>query len=162
MTPISGFNRKAYKKRQQAGFTLLEILLVLTIIGLAGVLIVPNISSLESRTFSAQVRGANNLLNYARRMAVVQGQPATARFIVNDSDAPEDRISPSVGEWISADIAVGFVDSTDKEIEVEDRLDVTFYPEGGSTGGTLFFSQNEDEASIVVDPFTGRIENQKR
>jgi general secretion pathway protein H len=165
MTPTSGFKLPYPIKRRQAGFTLLEILLVLTIIGMAGVLIVPNITSLESRTFAAQVRGAHNLLNHARRMAVVQGQPATAAFIVHHqqdqaSQTPneQDEVNPPVGEWLSDDIAVRFIDSTDKEVDIEDRLDVVFFPEGGSTGGILYFTQNEVEAAIEIDPFTGRID----
>lgn len=161
MTPISHFNNQLISQRQ-AGFTLLEILLVLTIIGMAGVLIVPNIGSLETRNFTAQVRGANNLLNYARRMAVVKGQPATASFVVNNGKPPADRIAPNpdIDEWISDDIAVRFVDSTNTEVEIEDRLEVVFFPEGGSTGGTLFFTQNDEEAAIAIDPFTGRIQTQ--
>jgi general secretion pathway protein H len=160
MTRISAFNFPLSPKLRQAGFTLLEILLVLTIIGMAGVLIVPNIGSLESRTFTAQVRGAHNLLNHARRMAVVQGQPATARFILNAGEPAAERVQPSVGDWISDGIDVSFIDSTDRQIDVEDQLDVIFYPEGGSTGGTLFFVQNDDAAALVIDPFTGRIQTQ--
>lgn len=162
MTRISAFSTPGKSTQRQAGFTLLEILLVLTIIGMAGVLIVPNIGSLESRTFTAQVRGAHNLLNHARRMAVVQGQPAIARFVLNEEETSDERPQPSVGDWISEDIAVRFIDSTDKAVDVENSLDVVFYPEGGSTGGTLFFSQNDDEAALVIDPFTGRIETQQR
>jgi general secretion pathway protein H len=167
MTPTSDFKQQHIIKRRQAGFTLLEILLVLTIIGMAGVLIVPNITSLESRTFAAQVRGAHNLLNYARRMAVVQGQPATASFVVRRQQAQasqtsngDGQVNAPIGEWLSDDIAVRFIDSTDKEIEIEDQINVVFFPEGGSTGGTLLFSQNDEQAALVIDPFTGRIENQ--
>ena len=189
MTPTSVFKARQAAKQHpsQAGFTLLEILLVLTIIGMASILVVPNITNLESRNFDAQIRQANSLLNYARRIAVVKGQPAVASFIINldengdsiadrgrnkggnrssrDSEHQGDhsfnrRITP-VGEWHSGDIQIRYRDSSDREVEVEDRINITFYPEGGSTGGTLFISladaSDDESIAIEIDPFTGRI-----
>jgi len=185
MTPTSAFKARQAQKQHpsQAGFTLLEILLVLTIIGMASILVVPNITNLESRNFDAQIRQANSLLNYARRIAVVKGQPAVASFIINsdengDSIADrgrnrssrdsEQRLDPSfnrritpVGEWHSEGIQIRYRDSSDREVEVEDRINITFYPEGGSTGGTLFISlaeaSDDESIAIEIDPFTGRI-----
>lgn len=163
MTPISGFNPgTANGGYTQAGFTLLEILLVLTIIGMASVLVVPNLTNLDSRTFDAQVRQATSLLNYTRRFAVVNGQPAMAAFIISeDQSEPEESDTNGtmlpVGEWRSEGIEVRFRDSTDREIDVEDRVDIVFYPEGGSTGGTFFISMEEQAVAIEIDPFTGRI-----
>ena len=37
-------------------------------------------------------------------------------------------------------------------------LIVTFFPEGGSTGGTLLLRRDDRAASIHVDPITGRME----
>lgn len=168
MTPISDFNPKPSlgASNAQAGFTLLELLLVFTIIGMASVLIVPNITSLESRTFSAQIRQANSLLNYARRIAVVNGQPSTASFIVNsesendpDAETQTRRVNP-VGDWKSEGIQVRYRDSTDREVEIDDRVDIVFYPEGGSTGGTFFISMDDNTVAIEIDPFTGRISNE--
>lgn len=178
MTPTLAFKAPQSQKilKSQAGFTLLEILLVLTIIGMASVLVVPNITNFESRTFDAQIRQANSLLNYARRIAVVKGQPAVISFIVSSAANPgastdgrlernpdnsERRISP-VGEWHSEGMQLRFRDSSDREVEIEDRIDITFYPEGGSTGGTLLISladASEGESiAIQIDPFTGRID----
>ena len=189
MTPTSVFKARQAAKQHpsQAGFTLLEILLVLTIIGMASILVVPNITNLESRNFDAQIRQANSLLNYARRIAVVKGQPAVASFIINldengdsiadrgrnkggnrssrDSEHQGDhslnrRITP-VGKWHSEGIQIRYRDSSDREVEVEDRINITFYPEGGSTGGTLFISladaSDDESIAIEIDPFTGRI-----
>lgn len=140
------------------GFTLLELLLVLTIIGLASILVVPNIGNLESRTFGAQVREAVSLLNYARRMAVVSGNPSTASFIVAEAEEEADTARNSVGRWQSYGTSIRYQDSTDREIEVEEKIEVTFYPEGGSTGGTLLMSQEDQFVNIFVDPFTGRVD----
>ncbi|MFT4888452.1 MAG: general secretion pathway protein H [Pseudohongiellaceae bacterium] len=166
MTPTLAFKATQPQKtsKSQAGFTLLEILLVLTIIGMASALVVPNITNFESRTFDAQIRQANSLLNYARRIAVVKGQPAVVSFIINSDGSKETRerrISP-VGEWHSEGIQLRFRDSSDREVEIDDRIDITFFPEGGSTGGTLLISLADtaegESIAIQIDPFTGRID----
>lgn len=159
--PISACKRGAQlAHRAYAGFTLLELILVLSIIGMASILVVPNVGNLDSRSFSAEIRQATSLLNYARRIAVVRGQPSTATFTVETSaqNSGEARAArSSVGEWESAGTAVSFRNSTDQEVVVEDSIEITFFPEGGSTGGTLRFVREEQEVMIHVDPFTGRI-----
>ena len=163
MTPILDCKFRKLSSRHRlpasAGFTLLELLLVLTILAMAVVLVVPNLSGLETRTFSAQTRKAASLLNYARRISVISGQPSTASFLVaEDGTTPsaDSRIT-SVVQWQSQGITLRFRDSTDREIEIDERIDIVFYPEGGSTGGTLILAQNQQLANIEIDPFTGRI-----
>jgi general secretion pathway protein H len=157
MMPISVCNSR-HLAQSRRGFTLLELLLVLTIIGMASILVVPNVGNLDSRSFAVQVRQANSLLNHARRMAVVQGQPRSVHFIIADqqSDNP-DAVSASDSEWRSDRIQLRFIDSTDQEREIDDSLQVTFYPEGGSSGGSLQFELDQQQAVIDIDPFTGRI-----
>jgi general secretion pathway protein H len=157
MMPISVCN-SPQAARIQRGFTLLELLLVLTIIGMASVLVVPNVGNLDSRSFAVQVRQANSLLNHARRMAVVQGQPQSVHFILEDG-ASENPVSgaASDNEWRSERIQLRVIDSTDQERDIDDRFEVTFYPEGGSSGGSLQFELDGQQAVIHIDPFTGRI-----
>lgn len=173
MTPTLSFkaNPALNQFKPQAGFTLLEILLVLTIIGMASILVVPNITSLESRTFDAQIRQANSLLNYARRMAVVKGQPTVASFIISagessaeqtvENENTDSQRSTPIGEWFSEGLQLSYRDSADRKVEIDERIDITFYPEGGSTGGTLLISLAEasigEPFAIEIDPFTGRI-----
>lgn len=146
--------------RRGRGFTLLEILLVLTILGMASIVVVPNLGGLEVRTFSARVREATSLLNYARRTAVVSGQPAVASFLVTATGQSADGfVDPRTvaGSWQADDISITFEDSTEQETRIDERLDVTFYPEGGSTGGILHLRVGDRQASIAVDPFSGRV-----
>lgn len=163
MTPISHSNSKRglSTAHSSAGFTLLEILLVLTIIGMASILVVPNVGNLDSRSFTVQVRQANTLLNHARRTAVVQGQPASIEFYaigLEDEETTPSRTA--VGSWQSNGIDITFIDSTERETLIEDSLEVTFFPEGGSTGGTLILELDERQATIEIDPFSGRVSNQ--
>ena len=171
MTPILGYrtavlsNAGQVTPKQQRGFTLLEIILVLAIIATASIMVVPNLGGFEARTFSTQVRQAQSLLNYARRTAVISGQASTVSFNVLPADelAQADReeeyasLSNIVAQWNGGGLNLRFRDSTDREIEIEESTEVTFYPEGGSTGGTLLFTQENQAGVIDVDPFTGRV-----
>jgi general secretion pathway protein H len=170
MTPILGcrtaalLNARQLTPKQQRGFTLLEIILVLALIATASILVVPNLGGFEARTFSTQLRQAQSLLNYARRTAVVSGQASTVSFNVVAVDEIEQTdnkgyasLSNIVAQWNGAGINLRFRDSTDREIEIEETTEVTFYPEGGSTGGTLLFTQADQTGVIDIDPFTGRV-----
>ena len=169
MTPISDCRTAATfdVKRtplRQCGFTLIEILLVLAIIAMASIFVVPNLGGFEARTFNTQVRQASSLLNYARRTAVVSGQASTVSFNVlpieereREAEAEHQSLSNIVAKWNGDGIALRFRDSTDREIEIDESTEVTFYPEGGSTGGVLLFAQAEQMGVIDIDPFTGRI-----
>ena len=171
MMPILGCKKATFTyarqvtPKQQRGFTLLEIILVLAIIATASVLIVPNLGGFEARTFSTQLRQAQSLLNYARRTAIVSGKVSTVSFNVLPTDEvgqpyrEEEHVSPSniVAQWNGVGVNLRFRDSTDRETEIEETTEVTFYPEGGSTGGTLLFAQEDQAGVIDIDPFTGRV-----
>ena len=170
MTPIlacrtaASPNSRLITPKQQRGFTLLEIILVLAIIATASIMVVPNLGGFEARTFGSQLRQAQSLLNYARRTAVISGQASTVSFNVLPADemaqADEEEyasLSNIVAQWNGAGVNLRFRDSTDREIEIEESTEVTFYPEGGSTGGTLLFAQEDQAGVIDIDPFTGRV-----
>ena len=160
MTRISGFSRNISRISypRNAGFTLLEIILVLVIIGLASVLIFPNVGNLESRTFSAQVREVATLLNFAKRTAVVQGQPASMEiYTIPISDEAPPRSPISVGFWDFSYGSIRFEENTDVQHEVQDKIEIVFYPEGGSSGGTIFLSFEGREREIQINPFSGEI-----
>lgn len=156
------FSFATARQAAQRGFTLLEILLVLAILAMASIFVVPNIGGLEARTFNAQLRQAHSLLNYARRTAVVSGQASSVRLNVIpfdefERDDRQQSLGNVVAEWHGSGIELRFLDSTDREIEVEESTEVTFYPEGGSSGGVLLFAQAEQRGIIDIDPFTGRV-----
>lgn len=149
---------------REDGFTLLELLVVLSLIALAVSLIIPNITSTDSSTFNAQVRRAVASLSYARRLAVVQAMPQVASFYALDPENPdyEDLLELVAGErneniWVSELLSISFQADASELPEQTERVEITFFPQGGSTGGVLNFSQNNRSAVIKVDPITGRI-----
>jgi general secretion pathway protein H len=178
MTPISVFDRSIRSRPfslcpvqapLQRGFTLLELLLVLGILGMAAMLLGPGLATLDSPGFNAQTREATGLLNYARRMAVVNGTPATIEFrsIAGDaSNNPADNWAAEsgqapvdvVGRWFGENITLDYRDSAGQAISTDRGIQVTFYPEGGSTGGELTMQQDNRRLTISVDPFSGRVQ----
>lgn len=175
MTPISVSDRVLHHHPSdrpvlaQRGFTLLELLLVLGILGMAAMLLGPGLATLDSPGFNAQSREATGLLNYARRMAVVQGTPATIEFLSaadEGSNHATDRPSADadqppvdvVGRWLGDNITLSYRDSAGQDIPTDRGIQVTFYPEGGSTGGELTMQQDNRRLTISVDPFSGRVQ----
>lgn len=158
-------------KRLTRGFTLLELVIVLAILAMGSVLVIPNISGMSARTFNAQAREAHSLLNYARRTAVVTGQPATARFLPDLRDAEASRDASDAGAarsrlgiddvWTARDLELSYRDSTQQVTPVEEYIDITFFPEGGSTGGALILAQDSREVVISIDPFSGKVKTEE-
>ena len=135
MTPT--FHSNAHRQR---GFTLLELILVMGIVALAAAVVAPNLTGLDGRNFDSQLRDLVAQLNYARRSAIVSGQVSTMQWA-------DDNISLE----FSADGA------RTSSYEPIDSLLVSFYPEGGTTGGRLRLTQDRQQGWISIDAFTGRI-----
>lgn len=150
-----------YNRQKISGFTLLEVLLVLGIIAIGASLLVPNFGALESRNFSVQVRDAVSQLNFARRSAVINGRTSIV-FLAGETNADFLNTKDDIAaRWVSDDIALKFFDSTDREIISEtNSFEVSFYPEGGSSGGTLIFLQSKQAIKIFIDPFSGRVKRE--
>lgn len=117
----------------QSGFSMLELLVVMAIIGMAAALVIPRLGSSEVTILKAQVREAVAVLRYARRSAIVEGKQKVANF------------------------------SQGKKAENADNqavYKIIFYPEGGSSGGEIILKHLEHKAKISVNPITGKIESE--
>lgn len=164
MTPIS--KNKPYRNSSAShrGFTLLELLVVMTLIVIVGALILPNLATTDNSIFNAQLRRAVAALSYARRVAIVESSPQIASFHVLDPDSADynSRLQElaengSTANWTGAGMGLRFQYEAGERDEAVDSIDITFFPQGGSTGGVLTLSLGERSARIRVDPITGRI-----
>ena len=160
MTKTSRINGRA-----SPGFTLLELLVVLSIIVIASGLIIPNLSITDNAAFNAEVRRAASALTYARRMAIVKGAPqSTTLFALNpDASVYEELLEEAEAiernaRWASEQLALSYQGDLDPEPEPVDKLVVTFFPQGGSTGGLIAFNSGDRDAMIRVNAITGRID----
>ena len=164
---VRAMTRTSVISRSSKGFTLLELMIVLAILAMGSALLIPNLGGMSGRTFNAQVREVGALLNYTRRNAVVSGQPATASFYSaraeQEAQSEIDAARSSLGNddiWTARGLTLSYRDSTDHIIEVEDSVEITFFPEGGSTGGALVLTLQEREAIISIDPFSGKVQTE--
>jgi len=160
---VKAMTRTSAVERQR-GFTLLELMVVLALILIAAGLIVPNLGSLDSKSFDAEVRQAVAILKYARRIAIVEGAPVTTRFTALDPRQKDFALkreqlmaARKSTDWISDKLALKFRPEINQPEEHKDTVEFTFFPQGGSTGGVLDFSLDQLSAQIRVDPITGRI-----
>lgn len=152
-----------------SGFTLLELIIVMAIIGMIAGLVIPHIGSGQQTLLKTQMREAVAVLNYARRAAIVEGKPKVASFYTGKANSAA-KLSPKNTpiQWVSHGITLQWSEkSTDdktakpaKEADPasEPVYQFTFYPEGGSSGGEIILSYLEHKAVIRVNPLTGKVE----
>jgi general secretion pathway protein H len=170
MTPISrteNTRRRRHGLGRARGFTLLELLIVLTVIGLALGLTIPTLTGGDRGSFRGEVRRAVATLNYARRAATVEATPWTASMQALDPENPDyaerktaleqEAEPPATTRWISEAVALGFQLDENENSETVEVVEFTFFPQGGSTGGILTLSRAAQSARVRVDPITGRI-----
>ena len=64
--------------------------------------------------------------------------------------------------WTARDLTLSYRDSTQQVTPVEEFIDITFFPEGGSTGGALILAQDNREVVISIDPFSGKVKTEEQ
>lgn len=154
----------AIKRQQQCqqGFSLLELLVVLSIIAMAAALVIPRLGGTEGRDFRLKTAEAKSVLNHARRLAIVQGRTIKAQFFfqkkanVDQSLDKKTKIKQKKQKlhWYSQGIDVSF---NGNAVHEDLAIAITFFPEGGSTGGKFIFRQGKRLRALQIDSLTGRM-----
>jgi len=140
-------------RSRSMGFTLLELLVVMTLLGIAALLVVPRVGGGQMVQLQAQVREVVALLNYARRSAIIDGKMQTILMQPGDAEHP---VSIQNNTWTSRGAKLAWSEKTTGR--PKDRFEITFYPEGGSDGGELIITQEDKfKMKITVHPITGKI-----
>lgn len=161
------------------GFTLLELLVVLVIIGFVSALVGPKLaghgSNLNLATASRKISAC---LRYARSHAASEKRRYVATF-----DFEKNRLTIKIPKERSGDLEADFVDedvesaatfkpydipegvklekaySVDDEQVDSDIFEILFFPSGGSSGGLVVLTNDrEKKETIYVDLFTGSVQ----
>lgn len=138
------------------GFTILELLLVLTIAVLAMALVVPNFSSGIS---SVNLRGASrdiaSALRYLRGYAVSKDKQA--EFFI-DVENKVYRVTGKTKQYkVPENIQLKLL-TAQSEIVAEGQGRIRFYPDGSSTGGRVTLEMAGKKRIVDVNWLTGHVE----
>ena len=138
------------------GFTILEMLLVLTIAVAAMVVVVPNFSKgISSAELRSGARDLASSLRYLRGYAVSTAHQA--EFSI-DVKANKYRVAGRSKEYsISDDIHLTLL-TAESEIKDEGSGVIRFYPDGSSTGGRITLKAENGARIVDVNWLTGQVE----
>ncbi|KAF1708874.1 type II secretion system protein GspH [Pseudoxanthomonas kalamensis DSM 18571] len=141
-------------KRRARGFTLLEILLVLGLIAVAGTLAALAFSGgLQGMQLRSEARQVAAQLRHTRAQAIASGQPQ--RFVIDPMrhqwQAPGERSGR-----ISASLAVGFYGAREAQPHAG-AGGVLFFPDGASTGGRVRLQAGRSAIDIDIGWLTGEV-----
>ena len=152
--------------KRQAGFTLVEVLCVLALLGLTAGLVVLNLPK-PAPPFRTEVQGVTTLLNLAARQSIIDGKSRGIDFTTSQLNILEYN-----GEWI-LDRERDFTDIYGLELVVEDQeIDLTVREKKkeksdlppliyfDATGNVTSFSlslEGREESFILAPDARGRI-----
>lgn len=143
------------QKRRTQGFTLLEMLVVLGIMGMMAAVLVPRISTRHDHyTLAANMREISSALRMTRSKAIVSQKDQVLRFNLDDKtyqiEGEKPRaLDPSVEMKIF---------TAQSEISHNGReAAIRFYSTGTSTGGRVTLSLDDDVRAVDVVWLTGQI-----
>jgi general secretion pathway protein H len=140
--------------RKERGFTLLELLVVLAIIGFV-VALVPGfvLRSQPGLDVEVAARAIADGLRRTRSEAVLRNRP---QLFALDVEARVFRAADAPPVRIDDGIALTF--RTARSQLQGDRIgQIRFYPDGSSTGGLIGLAQGEVQAAVQSDWLTGLV-----
>ncbi len=155
-------------KISSPGFTLLELIIVIIIIGLMSVLVVPVIGgSLSNMKLKTAAKKTASALRYCRNKAATQKTTYIAGidFAVNiisvenkkkASEKPEETDEPDLKTYkLPEGVHMEKIVSGDQEID-SGRFKITFFPNGSCSGGLITLAgTREKQYNINLDSITG-------
>ena len=163
------FNRDAdYKLRNaRAGFTIVEIMIVVVILSIAALAAIPMLSSASS----FQIRSAANMiaadLEYAKSMAISRGQTYTVKFNEStDSYSIVDQTDTVIEHPVKKGFPYTVNFPTESRLSKVDITNVTFTSDmigfdclgsPDNDGGSITIDASGFTATINVEPVTGYI-----
>lgn len=147
--------RKRHRHRPEWGFTLLEILLVLTLVAMIATLLG---TSIAGRVGALRVATAANdltaALRYTRSQAILSRREQVLEV---DVEARQYRAPGSEPVELPETIELKLL-TAGSEVSGDRTGRIRFFPDGGSTGGRVSLIAGQREWKVNVSWLTGEIE----
>jgi general secretion pathway protein H len=140
--------------RRQRGFTLLEILVVLALMGMMYALVPPMFSSSGTTELRAAARQLAAGLRKARGQAIASRQEAT---LTVDVEAHQFRVAGDSRDYPLPKAAKLSVYTAQSEAIEGRQAAIRFYPDGSSTGGAITVARGDTKFRVDVDWLTGNV-----
>lgn len=138
------------------GFTLLEILIVMGLMGLMAALLVPSVLSGTDRyTLRHHTRAVSAVMRLARGRAIAEQKETVVVFDLDKKSY--QLVGESSSKKLDDDIDLT-VFTSQTEVSAEGKkAGIRFYPDGGSSGGRVTLALNENYRAIDVVWMTGQM-----
>ncbi|HVJ51942.1 MAG TPA: GspH/FimT family pseudopilin [Aliidongia sp.] len=140
--------------RRQSGFTLIEMIIVLAILGLALALIVGR-GPLRSETLNARETAGElaAALRETRGKAIAENRPVSFTLDIKNQLY---RIADGRPVRLPRNYQLTLMTTTG-EVRDENEGGIRFEPDGSSTGGRIVLTQGARKIQVGVDWLTGRV-----
>lgn len=137
------------------GFTLIELMLVLMLMGIASVIVMPNIEKgMQDREVRRSALGLAAAARNLRSRAIDEGMP---QLLVLDLDQNNYRAARGAEVHLPADVKFAAV--VGGEILDREARQFIFFPNGSSHGGSIAISGGRGVSySIRLEALTGKIQ----
>lgn len=132
----------------------MELMIVMSIIAISSAVIIPRIGSSEGKLYRAQLRTLAAAINYNRRNAIIRNRPFEMRiepYSEQDSQHPQNNL----GDWKSQGADIQW--KTVTRVINNKPFNITYFPQGGATGGTIRLKQGRFIAHLNIDGITGKV-----
>lgn len=141
------------------GFTLIELLLVLTIVAL----LLSLAPSLLHKAFpvlklKAAARDLVQEIRYVQNSAIINGISSVIRFDLTTGEYRSDQVNGGMVRGLPTGLSISLPQDENNFTGERKLTSFTFYPDGSSSGGVIYLSNDRKSLAISVDWLTGKIQ----
>lgn len=148
-------SRTGERPAAPSGFTLIEVIVVLAVLGLITMLILPMMSGTQSKAeIQASARELAAGLRTTRNLAMMHGHAEA--FVVDTGTGVFRAGAATAPHRVAGGVHLLLVTTTQDQID--DKVGtIRFFADGSSSGGGVRLAKGKNQDIVLVDWLTGRV-----